>query len=367
MLTDPRSTRRIWKKLRGEDGTNAMAALAFAINAKHSPEQCTSIFWSLWDFIQPRVGARTIIKQMDSLSESQTLSVGFLKRMAWTSRDYRTALMLHDIVVKQSGKDTNAWGAAFWEKYVTQNMARSRSSLINPVVLVEKLLSSPRSAEAVCQEANEEPQAPGGKSDLKQRQLTRIRESIRIIAGAPSLTHRQKFRHIQAFTKYLSNVQGFLTARDLASLTDVVTETLKRGEFGSTQRLRWYLGVVFEQLGEEACVQVGMMLKRRRQWNAQQLANGVTPREPVVKQQAISDFRQPYGGPYQGRTWPLWRYHLFKNRQRDELRRIGKKARRKRAKARVRRLRTRVSLNGDAFGALREESHRQEHDPRASF
>lgn len=371
MLTDLRGTRKIWKKLTGEDDTTAMAALAFAINAKHSPEQCTAIFWSFWDFVQLRVGVNTVTKQTLWLSRSQNLSSGFLKRLAWTSGDHRTALMLHDMLVKQTGKDTNAWGPAFWEKYVTQNMTRSRHSLINPVVLVEKLLSSARPAEADYQETNKEAQDPGEKSDLKHRQRMRIRESIKIIASAPSLTERQRFRHTAAFTKHLANVQGFLTARDLASLTDVTTEVLKRGEGGSTQRLRWYLGIIFEQLGEEACVRVGMMLKRRREWNGQQLAGLVKPEEPVVKKRTASDLhRQPYEGPHQGRTWPLWRYHLLKNRQRDELRRIGKEAKRRKAKARSRarngEAKARLSLNGDAFDVLCEGSHRQ-NDPRPSF
>jgi hypothetical protein len=372
MLTEIRGTRKIWKRLTGEDDTTAMAALAFAINAKHSPEQCTAIFWSYWDFMQFRVGVTTITKQMLLLSRSQNLSSGFLKRMAWTSGDYRTALMLHDILVKQTGKDANAWGPAFWEKYVTQNMKRSRHSLINPVVLVEKLLSPARPAEADCQETDKEAEDPGEKSDSKHRQRMRIRESIKIIASAPSLTARQRFRHTAAFTKHLANVQGFLTARDLASLTDVTTEVLKRGEGGSTQRLRWYLGIIFEQLGEEACLRVGMMLKRRREWNGQQLAGRVKPEEPVVKQRTASDLhRQPYEGPHQGRTWPLWRYHLLKNRQRDELRRIGKKAKRRKAKVRITRRDSEAkvppSLNGDAFGVLCERSHRPMSDRRATF
>lgn len=373
MLTELRGTRKIWKKLTGEDDTTAMAALAFAINAKHSPEQCTAIFWSYWDFVQLRVGVNTVTKQMLLLSKSQNLSVGFLKRLAWTSSDHRTALMLHDILVKQTGKDTNAWGPAFWEKYVTQNMKRSKHSVINPVVLVEKLLVPIRPAEAVCQETNKEPQDPEEKSDSKHRQLARIRESIKMIACAPSLTERQRFRHTAAFTKHLATAQGYLTARDLASLTDVVTEALKRGEGGSTQRLKWYLGVVLEQLGEEACVKVGMILKRRREWNGRQLAGRVNaPEETVVRQRTASDLhRQPYEGPHQGRTWPLWRYHLLKNRQREELRRIGKKAKRRRAKARsglrISEAKAPPSLNGDAFGVLYEGSHRQENDPRPFF
>lgn len=376
MLTDLRSTRRIWKKLGDEDDTTALAALAFAINAKHSPEQCTAIFWSFWNFIQLQVGTRTITSQMLSLSKVQNLSSGFLKRLAWTSGDNRTALMLHDILVKQTGHDTNAWGPAFWEKYVTQHMTRSKRSLINPAVLVEKLLSSAGPAGADCQEADKEAQETvneaqdlGQSMERKQRQRMRIRESIKIIASAPSLTARQRFRHTAAFTKYLANVQGFLTARDLASLTAVTTEVLKRGEGGSTQRLRWYLGIILEQLGEEACVRVGMMLKRRREWNGQQLAGRASqPEEPVVQQQTASDLhRQPYEGPHQGRTWPLWRYHLLKNRQRDELRRIGKKKAKARRRLRDSEAVARHHLNGDAFGTLYEGSHRPEYHPQATF
>lgn len=327
MLKERHSIRKIWTRTMAADDRKAMAALAYAINATMHPERCTAIFWSLWDFIQSRVGMRTVIKQMLSLSETQSLSVGFLKRLAWTSRDYRAALMLHDIRVKQAGKDTNAWGPDFWKKYVTQAMRRSKNSLVNPVVLVEKLLSSARPAEAVRQATCVKPQDQGKESYLKLSQIMRIRESIKIIAGAPALTERQRFRHTSAFTKYLANIQGFLTARDLASLTNVITEALKRGAGGSTQRMRWYLGIVFEQLGEEACVQVGLILKRRREWNGRQLAGRVTPEEPAVEQQTASDLhRKHYRGPHRGRTWPLWRYFVPQNRRRVKFRRAREKA-----------------------------------------
>lgn len=327
MLKDRQRLRKIWKRTMAEDETKVMAALAYAINATQHPDRCTAIFWSLWDFMQSRVGMRTVIKQMLSLSETQSLSVGFLKRLAWTSRDYRAALMLYDIRVKQAGKDTNAWGPTFWEKYVTQNMRSSKNSLVNPVVLVEKLLSSARPAEAVRQTTCVEPQDQDKQSYSKLRQIMRIRESIKIIAGAPALTERQRFRHTSAFTKYLINVQGFLTARDLASLTNVITETLKRGAGGSTQRMRWYLGIVLEQLGEEACVQVGLILKRRREWNGRQLAGRVTPEEPAVEQQTASDLhRKHYRGPHHGRTWPLWRYLVPQNRRRVKFQRAREKA-----------------------------------------
>lgn len=382
MLTDRKGTRKIWKRLRGEDDTKAMAALAFAINATHPPEQCTAIFWSFWDFTRLRVGMKTVIKQTLSLSKSQNLSCGFLKRLAWTSRDYRAALLLHDILIKQNGKDKNAWGPDFWKKYVTQNMTKSRHSLVNPVVLIEKLLSSARPAEVVCQTTSGDPQNQGKESNSKHNQIMRIRESIKIIACAPALTERQKLRHTSVFTKHLANVQGFLTARDLASLTNVITQALKRGEGGSTQRLRWYLGIVLEQLGEEACINVGLILKRRREWNGRQLAVRVTPEEPVVEQQTASDLhRQHYKGPHRGRTWPLWRYLLPKNRKRAKLRRARKKANTKIQRLRIRDERqhetsvcqlhreteSQPSPGDDAFGALWEESHRQEIEAQPSL
>lgn len=363
---DRRSTRNLWGKARDKDDTNAMAALALTINATHDPKRCTAMFWSFWDFMRLRVGVKTVVKQILSLSKSQHFSAGFLKRLAWTSGDYRTALMLHDIFVKQSGKDTNAWGPTFWDKYVAQNIRRPRISLVNPAVLVEKLVrSSQPPAEAVCQATDGEPQDQGKESDLKHRQIMRIRESIKIIAYAPALTERQRFRHTSAFTKYLANVQGFLTARDLASLTNIITEALKRGEGGSTQRLRWYLGIVFEQLGEEACLQVGLIVKRRREWNGRQLAGRVTSEELAVEQQTASDLhRKHHRGPHPGRTWPLWRYHVSKNRREDKLRRARKKAN---TRVHQRGAEAQPSFDGDAFGALCERSHQQEMDPRTSF
>lgn len=382
MLKNRHGIHKMWKKLRGEDDAKSMAALAFAINAIHPPEQCTAIFWSFWDFMRLRVGARTVIKQMLSLSKCQKLSNGFLKRLAWTSRDHRIALMLLDLSVNQTGKSTNAWGPTFWEKYVTQNKNKAGNTLVNPAVLLEKLLRSwGGPLEAVCQETGGEPQVFGKDSDLKRRQIMRIRECIKGVARSPALTERQRFRHTSAFTKYLADVQGFLTARDLASLTEVITAALRRGHGGSTQRLRWYLGIVLERLGEEVCVKVGLLLRRRREWNGRQLDGSAKPAVPVVKPKTASDLhRQHYRGPHRGRTWPLWRYFLPQNRRVNKLRRV-----RTRSNQRIRSVRipdqqphetpdchlhveakAEATLDGDAFGALSEGSYRREIDPRAS-
>ncbi|KAI3400447.1 hypothetical protein diail_3068 [Diaporthe ilicicola] len=368
---NPWNTRRLWRKLRGADDSTAMAALACAVYHTHGPEKSTALLWSFWDFMQLRVGGKTIVKQMLSLSKTQVPSAGFLQRLAWTSRKYDIALMLHDIVVKQTGRN-NAWGPAFWEKYVAQHRKRSKYSLINPAVLAEKLLGSTPPNKAACQEAGDEPHDMGEKAALEHRQRTRITKSIETIARNHHLTERERFRHTAAFTKYLANVQGFLTAKDLSSLTDVVTEVLKRGEGGSTQRLRWYLGIVLENLGEEACTQVGMILKRRREWNGRQRADGVAPEGKVVEQTTESALRrQHYEGPHQGRTWPLWRYHLPKNRKKAKMLR-----RRKKAGVHIHGERPSETTTGqlnnetgdaDAFGALYEEAHRQVVDSRTSF
>lgn len=364
MLDKPRNTRRIWQKLRGADEQTAMAALALAINFTHNAEKCTALLWSFWDFMHLRVGEKTIVKQMLSLSQTHAPSAEFLQRMAWTSRNYDTALMLHDILVKQTGKDDNAWGPAFWEKYVTQHRKRMKYSYVNPAVLVEKLLDEPHGA--------------GENGDLEYRQRMRIRESIKMIAGNRHLTERERFRHTATFTTHLANVQGFLTSQDLSGLTDVVTEVLKRGEGGSTQRLRWYLGVVLEHLGEEACSQVGMIMKRRRKWNGRQWADGVELESRVVEQQTNESAlrRQPYEGPHQGATWPLWRYHLTKNRQKARMLRHRKKAGVRTPVERLHktsdgRLYSKAKAShprdADAFSALRERASRQEIGPRTSF
>ncbi|KAJ0121662.1 hypothetical protein J7T55_008829 [Diaporthe amygdali] len=342
MVKDLRGTRRFWQKFRGTDDHKALAALALAINAKHSPEDCTAILWSFWDFIHLRVGEKTIAKQMLSLSRTQKISSDFLKRLAWTSGDYATALMLHDILIKQLGKDHNIWGPAFWEKYVTQHMKRSKHSLVSPVVLVEKLLSSPRPQKTSCHKADDALQNQTEKSALEQRQITRIKESIKMMAGAPYLTERQKFRHTAAFTKHLANVQGYLTARDLSSLTDVITEALKRGEGGSTERLRWYLGVVLDHLGEEACSQVGMILKRRRQWNRQQLAD-FKERTKSLKLRKKGDLQMRRLGIHDEQSSETANGQLFTE--------TG----------------AHPPSDSDDFGALVKGTHRQDIDPLASF
>lgn len=340
LLENKWKTRHNWNKVRGGDDSMALAALAHAINASHHPEECAVLFRSFWSLVRLRPGHKAVIKQVLSLSELHSLSSGFLQRLAWTSNDPRIALLLHDVLVKQTGKEHDFWWPAFWDKFSTQFSHKWKYPLINPLAIAEKLLGSNLDGNPIYQKfdravegkGNKQPEQdedtpPGRQPAEKQlltprkmtnmdaRQLSRITSSLNLFINAPHLTERQKIQYVAKSTKILARAQGFLTAKDLSSLTKVVTRVLDRGDGGSTQRLKWYLGIIYEQLGEEACAQVGMILRRRREANWER-RRGELPRtkEEPGQRQVSTLFRKNYDGPRQGRAWPLWRYHIPKNR-----------------------------------------------------
>lgn len=333
LLASKWHTRLYWTKTRGGDDSVAFAALASAINANHHPEQCVVLLWSLWGFVRLRVGAKTLIKQVLSLSESHSLSPGFLQRLAWTSNDVRIALLLHDVLVKRTGKEHNFWWPPFWDKFSAQFSHEWKYPLIDPLAIAEKMLGPNSDGSPLEQKTHtshgkhdKQRQIAGNKLPTSHklpikeaRQILRIKSSLKLLTGAPHLVERQKIHYVASFTKFLAKMQGFLTARDLSSLTAVVTLVLDRGDRGSTERLKWYLGVIYEQLGEEACAQVGMTLRRRREANGRRGRDELTSKREELGQGRVSTtIRQKYGGLHQGKAWPLWRYHVPKNRLRTK-------------------------------------------------
>ncbi|KUI61621.1 hypothetical protein VP1G_08801 [Cytospora mali] len=345
MLKDKVQTRHCWNKARGGNDSIALAALAFAINTSHNPEECTVLFWSFWEFVRLRPGYKTIIKQVLSLSGLKSLSRGFLQRLAWTSNDPRVAILLHNILVKQSGKEHSFWWPAFWDKFSTQFSHKWKYPWIDPLVIAGKLLGPDPNGRSVSQKYGaplhgqhnkklgrgiDEPlkQIPKlrilrGDSNKDIRQYSRIKGAFKLISGAPHLTERRKLQYITGLTRFLNRVQGFLTARDLSNLTAVVTQGLGRGEYGRTQRLKWFLGIIYEQLGEEACAQVGMRLRRQREANWIRWRDQFRRRRESMGQRPVFTLTpKNYEGPHQGRAWPLWRYYVTKNRHR--MKRLGR-------------------------------------------
>lgn len=354
LLENKVRTRLHWNRVRAGNDSTALAALAAAINTSHHPEECAVLFWSFWNFVRLRPGKKAIIKQVLSLSKLHSLSPGFLQRLAWTSNDSRVALLLHDVLVKRTGNERNHWWPGFWDKFSTQFSHKWKYPLINPLAIAELSLGPDPNGNSICHKVDtslrgrhskqpeqridkalekqfveNQPQDPHKMANRDARQLSRITSSLNLFVSAPHLTERQKLQYVARFTKYLSRVQGFLTAKDLSSLTTIVTRVLERGDGGSTERLKWYLGIIYEQLGDETCAQVGLVLKRRREVNWHRWRDELRSKREEVGQRRVSTlFRKNYDGPHQGRAWPLWRYHVPKNRVRAKrLGRLKSKAR----------------------------------------
>lgn len=301
LLTDSRPestdrTRPLWNEIReGRDDT-ALAALALAVSKIAPPIQCTAMFWDLWNILRTRAGQRTLLRQLSLLSKRQKLTNSFLERLAWTSHDNRIALMLHHILVKQIGQAHNFWWPPFWVKFAAIMRRRWKYPLVDPILIARKLLT-PRSHKLqvmdsvdklsvrrleqnyhqhlqVCEQWSLDAQLatwhPASSSYYAgdwEEEVRRVKSSLQLLRHAHQITDRQALDYVTAFTSILANKQGYLSARDLATLTSVIMRTLEQGKCGSIQRFKWYLGVIYRNLGEEACASVGMILKRRRQAN----------------------------------------------------------------------------------------------------
>lgn len=296
-LKDPALTRRLWDDIRNQRARTTVAALALAVNKTTSPQECTAIFWDLWGFLRIRIGTQTLLKQLSRLSKSHQLSSGFIKRLAWTSDDHRVALILHHILVEHAGKIMSFW-PPFWDKFAAMMSREWKYPLVDPIQIAkrwiapedlnggqqaeqnaENLLSQgfeqdfPRQLEMVEKQPLHEQLAcyqpiPSGK-ETKQwtQQVERLKSSLQLLGHARQVTDRQALHYVTSFTAMLANKQGCLTARDLATLTSIIMRTLEQGKCGSVQRFKWYLGVIYRHLGEAACLQVGLILKRRREIN----------------------------------------------------------------------------------------------------
>lgn len=295
-------TRRIWNRHRGDKDHTALAALALAVNKQVTPTACTAAFWGFWDILRSRGGFKEFLRQLSLLSKREKLSDGLLKRLAWTSNDHRIALFIHDISLRQRSKraTTNLWYPPFWEKFAGRLRNRWKHPRLDPINLIKKLLapdpelhSCPPSplAKASCRsretfdeldtQPRDTPAAPlnnlissGREMDLQksrqkafQMQVARLKFGLKLLVNARQITDRQVLRAVTDFTKVLANKQGYLSASDLATLTSVMMRALDKGQIGSKERFRWYLGVICRFLGEDACTKVGFILQRRRDAN----------------------------------------------------------------------------------------------------
>lgn len=316
--------RHVWNGCRGHDDRCVLAALALAVNKTTSPKSCTAIFWGLWSIMRRRVGPRAFLQQLALLSKRKVLSSGFLKRLAWTSNDLRVIWRIHGVLVKQRGQDINFWWPPFWDKFVVRIKHRWKYPLIDPIKLITKLLAPDpdlrplqpppvklvehhyheNSSRAETQPLDEQinlyrsftPLDPGKKEDtsrprLLNKQIERLKMGLELLRDTRGISDRQALHGVTKVTVVLANTQGYLTARDLAPLTSVIMRTLNKGQCGSKERFKWYLGVIYRFLGKDAYVRVGLIIKHRR------LANWLTWRKRLARTVGVArqtrDFAQP--------------------------------------------------------------------------
>lgn len=341
MLQDMGWTLRLWKNLRAEDDHTVLAALALAINRTNSPTACTHIFWNLWRILNVRGNKSTFARQVSRLSKTEKLSIGFLKRLAWTSNNPRLALLLHDVLVKQTGIRHQFWWPQFWSKFANMVLTnRYCQAQINPIRMAHGLLgrkADRQPLEWMEQSASEarllhrpaskgleqdyyqkleaterEPSNdhllayhPQGRNEVTQQwaqQIRRIKTGLQMLAQSPALSDSQALRHVSMLTNALAKKQGYLSARDLSTLSSVIIRALNNGSTGPSDRLKHYLGLVYSHLGRHICAEVGMILKRRVDQNAQLWQSGLQAAMDKEKIQ-LQDRRQ----------YVLWRASVGRN------------------------------------------------------
>lgn len=352
LLRNSSETRRRWMEMQGEKSDQALAALALAVNGTTTPKQCTAIFWNLWDIMQIRAGKKTLLRQLAWLSKRQECSPGFWQRLAWTSNDSRIALLIHHTMTRKmdkNGKLHSFWWP-FWSKYVSKLSRQWKWPPVDPILISNHFIG-PSLQESRAQPAVDS-QIQGLEQDYRQRlqaveqetsdeqlasyrletsdhkdkerdsQLQRVRTVLELLRHSRQITDRQALHYVTIFTSVLANKQGFLSARDLATLTSVVMRTLNQGKMGSLQRLRWYLQVIHRHLGKEACVKVGMILKGRRQanWRLWQMRLSIINRRLHQKREAalsLGQCQRQRGD----KLVRLWKAYVYDNRHRTMKRR----------------------------------------------
>lgn len=317
-----------------------VASLAFAVNKTHSPIESTAIFWDLWYFLSTRIGRKPFIRQLASLGSARALPPKFLQRLAWTSKDHRIALLLHEILCRNQGKGCRFWWPPFWAKIVEEYSRRWKYSLIDPLQLANRLTSpDPTHTGRINPRLADKQIDPDFHKDLQaartvttpqafvdelsdaqeygrdQAMIANVKRSLRLVGNARQITDRQAVRYVTIFTSLLANKQGFLTARDLSTLTAIIMRTLDRGQYGSTERFRWYLGVIHRHLGEKACIKVGLILKERRQDNWEAWEAGLSRMQAQRQARAIARARQRRHLP------TLWWSFVNKNYRQERKRR----------------------------------------------
>lgn len=340
-LQDMGWTLRLWRTMRNEKKFGVLATLALAINRSNSPLACTVLFRELWSFLAHRGAKVTLIKQVSQLSTQHALSRGFLKRLAWSSNDPRVALLFHDIVEKQRGTVQQFWWPQFWDKFAIMLCQKKYKKMrIDPIRIAHGLLGSKaerRSREWMEQHPDEahllqqpvskgleqdyykkldvvesepmdqqllayHPQGYGEQRKKGQQQIRRLKMALHLLVTSRTLTDSQALRQVSIFTSALATKQGYLSARDLSTLSTVIMRLLGHGKMGATVRLKHYLGLVYTHLGRDVCSEVGMILKRRRDANSQPWQD--TTKRAQEKEKIRLEAR---------RSYVLWRSYVGRN------------------------------------------------------
>lgn len=315
---------QLWTNLGSRKKHLALAALALTVNKTTSPKACTGIFWEFWGILRVRAGRKTLLKQLSGLCKSHRLTSNFLQRLAWTSNDHRVVALVHDILTKQTGETHHFWWPSFWGKFIPDITEKKWTVFANDPIKFAHNLSGPRVVALSFQQLEQQhnksmkmtghpplaqqiAETHGDQTQERAEKVRRIKRSLALLVNARQITNRQALRHVVILTKTLAKNQGHLSANDLSTLTSVIMRILNQGKCGDIGLIRWYLGIIYTHLGQDACYRVGLILKRRRWENWHQWQRSLS--------QANSDSDQPNPGELwisgtklnpRARLWKTW-------------------------------------------------------------
>ncbi|KAJ0160730.1 hypothetical protein CTA2_7448 [Colletotrichum tanaceti] len=191
------------------------------------------------------------------------------KNLAMASCDHGTALEIFFLLDSNAAKldvyIASIWDWTAWTHYV-QSMIEDDSIMSRDIWMVINGGVGTSFME------------PMGRALLERR--SKLMENMAVwFSQARHLTDAMAHRNVCLCVGWLCGNRVALSNRVLVAITSVVTRELKRGEFGRTRRLAWFLDLVEQYYGREERRVVTRMLQRWRKTNnglylkAQQQAN----------------------------------------------------------------------------------------------
>ncbi|KAI1779873.1 hypothetical protein F4818DRAFT_400922 [Hypoxylon cercidicola] len=178
-----------------------------------------------------------------------------LVNLALGARQPGLAIEILSLYQKHSGGPARCWKRNFLTdalKILTKCRSVRQDKILSALGLIRPLRRRGRRAEAIT-----------------MRQLLDTATAAMAFANSPGLSNRTSLRLISRCIRYLqaSNRNAVLPTPALRALLHNITRDLAEGRPGRTARLRWVLRLFQKHAGYEQMLQIGLVLRRWRDFN----------------------------------------------------------------------------------------------------